>query len=187
MRILFLFLFCLVPFNTHASFLMQYGLNYSSQKDDSEDGDFTESRIFHKAFLGATANQRKTLFLGWNINSWTSENDKSDEKDTYSMLEMGPRVQWFVNDNYNLYFSAEWNPYARGERKKSSTNRDIQGTSYGVGIGYRFRLSRLLGFGASLHYHTLSINEEKIDSNEDDISDKMTNIMPMLEFTILTR
>lgn len=177
-----------LPLSAHASFLLQYGLNYSSQKDSSTAGDFEESRTFHKAYLAGSVNGRKTLFLGWNINSWSSEGKQgSGTEDSYSMLEMGPRLQWFTNENYNLYFTAEWNPYAKGDRQKVGTTRDISGSSIGVGLGYRFRLSRMVGFGAAIHYHSLSISEEKINSNENDVSDKVTNLMPMLELTILTR
>lgn len=180
-------LFCL-PISARANFLFQYGLNYSSGEDSSTDGDSESSRTFHKVLLGGSINRAKTLFLGWNINSWSSSLKQGDaEEDTYSLLEMGPRLQWFTNENYNLYFSAEWNPYARGEREKIGTKRDISGTSMGVGLGYRFRISRMMGVGASLHYHSLSISEEKVDNNEEDVSDKLTNLMPMLEFTIITR
>lgn len=187
MRFLFALLLTL-PFSAHASFLLQYGLNYSSQKDNSSSGKFEEGRTFHKAFIAASVNGRKTLFFGWNINSWSSTIQQgSAQEDTYSMLEMGPRLQWFVNDNYNLYFSAEWNPYAKGERDKAGANHDINGSSYGVGMGYRFRLSRLVGFGAAIHYHNLSVAEEKTGSSVDDVSDSVNNLMPMLELTILTK
>lgn len=186
MRLLLCLLFAL-PLTANASFLIQYGLNYSSQTDDSSSGDYEESRTFHKAFIGASVNGRKTLFFGWNINSWNSTNKRGSTEDTYSLLEMGPKLQWFWNDDYNLYFSGEWNPYARGEREKANVNLDISGSSFGFGVGYRFRLSRFVGFGASIQYHMLNLSEEKIGSNENDISDKVTNLMPMLELTILTR
>lgn len=188
MRHFLVLLLLALPITANANFLFQYGLNYSSGEDSSADGDSEQSRTFHKALLAGSINRNKTLFLGWNINSWSSSLKQGDgDEDTYSMLEMGPRLQWYTNDNYNLYFSAEWNPYARGEREKVGTKRDISGSSLGVGIGYRFRISRMMGVGASLHYHSLSISEEKVNNNEDDVSDKVTNFMPMLEFTILTR
>jgi hypothetical protein len=56
-----------------------------------------------------------------------------------------------------------------------------------VGLGYRFRLSRLVGFGAAIHYHNLSVAEEKTNSSVDDVSDSVNNLMPMLELTILTK
>lgn len=187
MRLLLILLLCL-PFSAQASFLLQYGLNYSSQQDSSDDGDSEESRIFHKAYIAASVNGRKTLFFGWNINKWNSAIKQGDgDEDSYSILEMGPRLQWFVNDNYNLYFTAEWNPYGKGDREKLGQSREISGSSIGVGVGYRFRLSRYVGFGAGIHYHNLSIKEEKINSTENDVSDKVTNLMPMLELTILTR
>lgn len=187
MRFLLALLLAL-PLSAHASFLIQYGLNYSSQEDNSSSGKFEESRTFHKALIAASVNGRKTLFFGWNINSWSSTIKQGNaEEDTYSVLEMGPRLQWFVNDNYNLYFSAEWNPYAKGSRDKGGENYDITGSSYGLGLGYRFRLSRLIGFGASLQYHNLNVSEEKSNSNVEDVSDSVNNLMPMLELTILTK
>ena len=103
------------------------------------------------------------------------------------MLEMGPRLQWFVNDDYNLYFTAEWNPYAKGDRDKAGANKEISGSGIGLGFGYRFRLSRVVGLGASLNYHSLSISEEKSGSTENEVSDSVSNIMPMLELTFLVR
>jgi hypothetical protein len=187
MRYLLLLLLYL-PLNASANFIMQYGLNYSSQTDGSSAGEFEESRIFHKGFIGASINGERTLFFGWNINSWTSSlSQGTSDADTYSMLEMGPRLQWFVNDNHNLYFTAEWNPYATGERDKASTSKDITGSSIGFGFGYRFKINRVLGLGASLNYHSLSITNEKLGTTEDTVSDSVTNMMPMLEFTIITR
>lgn len=187
MRLILFVLLCL-PLTSHASILIQYGLNYSSQKDASFSGDFEESRTFHKVFIGASVNQRKTFFFGWNINSWSSSLSQGiAPEDTYSMLEMGPRLEWFLNDNYNWYMSAEWNPYGKGDREKGGNEREISGSSMGFGIGYRFRISRFVGVGAAIHYHSLSIKEEKIGSTENNVSDKVTNLMPMLELSILTK
>jgi outer membrane protein assembly factor BamA len=185
----FLALFILsLPLTAKANFLLQYGLNYSSQKDTSGSGEFEESRTFHKAFLGATVNGAKTLFFGWNINSWSSSlSQGAANEDTYGILEMGPRLQWFTNDDYKIYFSAEWNPYVKGDREKAGSSREISGSGLGLGFGYRFRISRNVGLGASLHYHSLSISEEKINSTENNVSDTVSNIMPMLELSLLTR
>lgn len=187
MRLFIVFLLFL-PFTAQAAFLLQYGLNYSSQSDDSDgEEEYENSRTFHKALFGASVNDRKTLFLGWNINKWSSSNKQgTSTENTYSILEMGPRIQWFMNENYNWYLSAEWNPYAKGDREKD-VKKEISGSSIGVGLGYRFKLSKLIGFGAAIHYHSFSIKEEKTGSTENDVSNNLTNLMPMLELTFLTR
>jgi hypothetical protein len=186
MRWIFLFL-VLVPMQVRASFLLNYGLNYSSEKESSDDK-YEKSRTFHKLYLGASVNSTRTLFFGWNINSWSSavEHGTSQES-TYSLLEMGPRAFWFLSENYNFFLTAEWNPYARGDREKNGQKQDISGGSFGAGVGYRFKINRFMGLGASLHYHTLTVKEQKIDSTETNVSDKVTNLMPMLELSILTR
>ena len=188
MKSYFLILFLFVTANANASLLLQYGVNFTAQEDDSSSGKFEQSRTFHKGFIAASINSSKTLFFGWNINSWSSNlKQGSASEDTYSLLEMGPRIQWFLNDDYNLYFTAEWNPYGKGERDKGGSNKEIGGSSIGLGLGYRFRLSRVVGFGASLNYHSLSISEEKSGSTENEISDSVSNIMPMLELTFLIK
>lgn len=186
MKVLLLFIL-LIPSVTHANFIMQYGLNYSSETDDTKDDDYEKTRTFHKIFLGASVNSKKTFFFGWNVNSWSSSLTRDSDEETYSVLEMGPRLHYFFGENYNMYVTAEWNPYAKGERKKGTEDAEISGSSIDLGIGYRFRISRLWGLGASLHYHTLSMKEEIIDDNKDDISDSVKNIMPMLELTLITK
>lgn len=188
MKIIILALLTLLPLTSHARFLFQYGLNYSSEKDDSANDGYEKTRTFHKAFLGASVNGRKTLFFGWNINSWSSAITQGDAaENSYSLLEMGPRLVWFTSDSHNLYFSAEWNPYVRGDREKANVSREIQGSSMAFGVGYRFKISRLFGLGAGIHYHSVSLNEEKIESTESNISDSISHLMPMLELTIITR
>lgn len=177
-----------LPLTAKANLLMQYALNYSSTSDDSDSGEFEQSRTFHKIFLSASINPRSTLFFGWNINSWSSAlSQGTSDEDTYNMLEMGPRLVWFTNDNYNLYFSVEWNPYANGDRDKGGDNKEITGSSLGFGAGYRFRITRSIGLGASLNYNSLSVKEEKDGSNVDEITESVSNIMPMLELVIITR
>lgn len=188
MKALLLLMLTVLSFTAHAGFLFHYGLNYSSQKDDTTGGDFEQQRTFHKLYLGASVNNNRTLYFGWNINSWSSTIQQGTAPENkYSLLEMGPKLVWFMNEEFNWYLSGEWNPYARGDRERAAIKRDISGSSLAVGLGYRFRLSRMLGLGASIHYHNLSIDEEKIASSESNVSDSLTNIMPMLEFSLITK
>lgn len=182
-----LLLILLLPSISQAKMILQYGLNYSSETDTTEDDDYEKTRMFHKVFLGASVNGRKTLFFGWNINSWSSSLTKVDDEETYSMLEMGPRLTYFFTEECKAYVTAEWNPYAKGDREKTTEASEVTGSSIGFGVGYRFKLSRLVGLGAAIHYHSLGLKEEKIDSTEETITDKITNVMPMLELTILTK
>jgi hypothetical protein len=177
----------LIPSLSQANMLIQYGLNYSSEADNTQNDDYEKTRTFHKIFLGASINGKRTLFFGWNINSWSSALTKVSDEETYKMLEMGPRLVYFFNEDYRVYVAAEWNPYAKGDRDKTGTASEISGSSMGFGLGYRFKLSRVVGLGASLNYHTLNLKEEKVGSTEETISDKVTNIMPMLELTIITK
>ncbi len=182
-----LLLLLIFPATSRASFIFNYGLNYSSENDVS-DTEYNKSRMFHKVLLGGSINGKKTLFLGWNINSWSSSiSYNGGDEDSYSMQEMGPRLVWFLNENFNAYISAEWNPYAVGTRKKAGVESDIRGSSTDFAIGYRFKISRLMGLGAGIHYHGLALKEQEISNTTSTLSDKVTNIMPMLELSLITR
>lgn len=69
----------------------------------------------------------------------------------------------------------------------AGTSRDLQGPSFGGSIGYRFKVSRSVGLGASLHYSSVAFSEEKIGNDEQDVSDKLTFMMPMIELSMLFR
>lgn len=182
MRFLIL-LALLVPTVSHAKFISQYGLNYSSDTEDSNGVEVESSKTFHKILLGASVNQRKTLFFGWNINSWSTTYESGGTESEFSVTEMGPRFTYFFSEEYNWYITGEWNPYAKGDR----TNDEISGNSTSFGGGYRFKVSRMIGLGAGLHYHSLNIKESKVGSTENNVSDKKTSLMPMLELTIMTK
>jgi hypothetical protein len=186
MKKIILFL-CLLPTTVNASLMLQYGLNFSKSSDETSGDDHEVGKSFHKIFLGASIDGGQKLIFGWNINSWSSTVTKDEAQDEYSVLEMGPKFLWFMNENKNFYTSIEWNPYATGTRTKSNDEKDITGTSVGFSFGYRFRLSKNFGLGASLNYHALSLKKETLDSTESTISDKITNLMPMLEISIMTR
>jgi hypothetical protein len=186
MKIILLFIL-LIPGLAKANFLLQYGLNYSSETDNTSSDDYETKRTFHKILLGASVNSRKTVFFGWNINSWSSSLTKVSDDENYSMTEMGPRLTYFFSDSYNGFLTAEWNPYAKGKRDKTGSSSDVTGSSMAFGIGYRFKISQIFGLGAGLYYQSLSLSTEIQNSTESSVSDKITHIMPMLEFTIITR
>jgi len=187
MKYLFLFLFLLLPLQTRAGLILNYGLNYSTESEDS-DVEYEKSKTFHKFLIGGSVNSNRTLFLGWNINYWsTALTYNGGDEDNYSLQEMGPKLVWFFNDNYNWYTALEWNPYVVGTRTKSGTESDVEGSSTAFSFGYRFKIANNLGLGAGVTYHSASFDEEKVNSSATDISDSITNIMPMLEFTFITK
>lgn len=173
----------------YASFQFSYGLNYESDKDTSTVENSEYMRTYHKIFLGAAVNGAKTLFLGQNINSWSRElkQGTSTVAAEYSLLELGPKLLWYLTQERSAYISLEWNPYAVGDRKIQNTEREIRGNSLGVSFGYRFKLSKQFGIGASLNYTKINIKKETITQTETDKGDSMTMMVPMLEIAYLTK
>ncbi len=98
---------------------------------------------------------------------------------------MGPKLTWFPGLEYNTYIAVEWNPYVRGARTISGENRDVDGSSYGVSLGYRMKFTKTVGFGASISYMSVNFVKETIDKSVETISDQVTFVLPMLELTVM--
>lgn len=186
---LMLFFGVILAPHARGSFQFSYGLNYENDKDSSIAENSEYARTYHKIFVGASINGNRTLFLGQNINSWSRELKQGTNTTTaeYSLLELGPKLLWYLSDQYSSYISIEWNPYVQGDRKINGTEGEIRGDSIGVSFGYRFKLTKNFGVGASLNYSKVSIKKETISQNESDKSDGLTMIVPMLEFAYLTK
>jgi outer membrane protein assembly factor BamA len=178
-----LFFLLLLPTLSHAKYLLHYGLNYSTEGTESSGSESERTRIFHKVMLGKSFNRRDTLFLGLNINSWSLTSSTSSTETEFSMLEVGPRLMWYWDDTYRAYFSLDWNPYAKGE----DDNSEYSGSSFGAGVGYRFKISSMFGIGAGMYYHSLTLKEKTTGSTDTKIDLTYKNIMPMIELTLLTK
>jgi hypothetical protein len=179
---------CLIIFlspSANARFGAFYSLNISNHNEaiGGQESDF--NRTFHTLFLAGTVNGKESIFLGWNINSWSSTGERNSDKSQLSVLEMGPRLIWFNSDQYNYYFSLEWNPYVRGTRTSSAENVEIKGNSFSAGIGYRFEISRSFGLGAGLYYHSLRVGEEIDGETHRTVSDTINMLMPKLEISMI--
>lgn len=188
LKLLFILLTISLPLSVHAKFAFSYALNYDSDSDSTEEEESEYKRTYHKIFLGATINGKRTVFLGQNINSWSRSIQQGDnEAAEYSFLELGPKLVWYTSQNYNWYLSLEWNPYVKGTRNLAGTERDMDGSSIGAAIGYRFKLSKRVGFGAAVNYTSLTFEDETIENSTDSVSDKISFVMPMLELTFMTK
>jgi hypothetical protein len=172
-----------------ATFQFSYGLNYESDKDTAAAESSEYARTYHKIFLGASINGAKTLFLGQNINSWSRELKQGTNTTTaeYSLLELGPKLLWYLSEQRASYISLEWNPYVVGDRKIAGIQSEVRGDSLGIGFGYRFKLSKNFGIGGSLNYTKVNIKKETVSQTESDKADGLTMIVPMLEFAYLTK
>ena len=181
---IFLLLFMSYPTSSEAAFLISSNINYQSDKDESAEQKSETSLNYIKLQLAASINKRDTLFLGWNINSWSkSIKYGTTNEDEYSILEMGPKFTWFTSDEYRFYFAFEYNPYAKGTRKIAGTERDTDGSSMGFGVGYRLKITKAFSMGASLYQMTTTVDTDTVTTTTTQRGDKVTFMLPMLELS----
>lgn len=171
------------------SLALTYNLNYDSTKDKSVNEPNTTSRTYHKIFLGASVNDNKSFFLGLNTNKWSNsiKQGNGHTEDTYSLTEFGPKILWFVSESRNWYFSADYNPVAKGTRTIQGVDSDLKGSSYGFSLGYRFKIAHRIGIGASITQVTTKFKKESVGGSENSINDSISFLMPMIELSYLSK
>ncbi len=168
---------------------MDYKLNYQTETDGG-DQSFKYNRMMNSLYLAASMDRDKQFFIGQSIVSWNkTQQQGEDSSDEFSMslLELGPRLHYYFSQERTWYASFTYNFYSKGKSKLSGVSGDISGSGYIGSLGYHYDLSRTIGIGGSLNYHSVSIGERKVDSTTSDVSETYTAIVPMLEMAFRFR
>lgn len=170
----------------NAGFLVDLSGNYHSDEDDVTT--FSYSKMDYRGYLAANLDSKGQLFFGQNISQFGREFKDGATTGKYSVLELGPRFQYYFSGDQSFYMAAAWNPYVKGSRTVSSTEVDISGSSYFINFGWQLKISRNFALGASINYHTISITKETdTDNVETEVTDSYTQIYPMIELSIRFR
>lgn len=172
--------------NTHAGFLVDLSANYHSDEDDVET--FSYSKMDYRGFLAANLDSKGKLYFGQNISQFGREYKNGATTGKYSVLELGPRFQYYFSGDRSFYMAAAWNPYVKGSRTVSSEETDISGSSYFINFGWQLKISRSFALGASINYHSISITKETDSDNvETDVTNSYSQIYPMIEISLRFR
>ena len=140
--------------------------------------------------LGATIGKKDNLVIGQSIMSWNKEHKGGSSLTAVdiALLELGPRVVWYLNDNKTVAFSGAWHPYVKGERKNSSgVSEDLSGSSIHAAMIYQFKVNKTFFIGASLNYHSVSIAEKTVGTTLTKVSEKYTDIYPAFDISLRFR
>lgn len=175
-----------LPINkAHSSIYAQYSLSYMSDEDNVNE--FSYSRLGNLLFIGANVDIAQRWVLGWNFYLWSRDTQSSGTTESVSLTELGPRFLIFINEDRNFYFSAAYHPYVRGTLTKNSTEEEVSGSGYIVTLGYQFKASKTIYFGASLNYQSTTLDTSTVSNVETDVSYAYTKILPMIELSIRFR
>ncbi|OUR95416.1 hypothetical protein A9Q84_16415 [Halobacteriovorax marinus] len=181
---LFFLTFILVQ-DTFAGFYFQHSFNYESETEGAESLEYTAMRNY--TLLGASFGKKENWVIGQSIYSWSrgTKNSAMTGESAISMLELGPRVQYFFNSGRNFYMSGTYNFYAKGTREiNGGTSANIEGTSYILSAGLQLKVKRLFYIGFSYNYHVLNITETSSNSVVSTVSETYTYIFPAIEFSL---
>ena len=182
----FFVLFCIfISINSYARFEIQTSSSYSSYSDGKTK--YTFSDMNNYLFIGASLDRGEKLLIGNHLGIYSIAL-KSANNDTLSMTEIGPRINYYFNEEHTLYSIIGWNPYAKGKRKAAGgASEDVSGWAYLLAFGGAFKITKGFYLGASINYHALSITESVVSSTSTKVSHSYSDIMPMLNMTFRFR
>lgn len=164
--------------------LIQHAFNYHSHSDDVEN--FSYNRMNNYLFIGASINKSERFFLGQSVHIWnkTHQAGSDGEASTISLTELGPRVVFLIGPLFRWHVSVAYHIYTKGTRSIEGSSEKISGSAMMGSLGYQIRLSKVFYMGASLHYHSMSITESVEDSEQTDVTNSYTTIIPAIEFSL---
>jgi hypothetical protein len=185
MKKLLLTLIAIFATTAQAGFMIETMSGYNSSTDSNTSTTITDTN--NHIFVAASLGQRARLYIGQNI-SLISQQIKTTNTDKISTTELGPRMTYFFSDDNMFYFTAAWNPYAKGKRTVANVDTDISGWSYLAGLGAELKVNRVLKIGGSLNYHALNITKSIDSSNvATEVSHSYTSLMPMINLCLAFR
>lgn len=182
-----LFIASLLLFSNQSfgGFFFQHSFNYEVEEEDAEALEYNTMRNY--ALLGATFGKKGNWIIGQSIYSWSraTKNSAMAGESSIKMLELGPRVLYFINDGKNFYISGTYNFYANGTRKiNGGASSDIEGTSYILSMGLQLKASKRFYIGFSYSYHALNITETSSNSVASSVSQAYSYSFPAIEFSL---
>jgi hypothetical protein len=185
MKKLLLSLIAIFATTAQAGFMIESMSGYNSSTDSNTSTTITDTN--NHIFVAASLGQRARLYIGQNI-SLISQQIKTTNTDKISTTELGPRMTYFFSDDNMFYFTAAWNPYAKGKRTVANVDTDISGWSYLAGLGAELKVNRILKIGGSLNYHALNITKSINSLNvATEVSHSYTSLMPMINLCLSFR
>jgi hypothetical protein len=142
--------------------------------------------VTNHIFVGASFDSKEKIVVGQNI-SLVSNQFKTTTTDKISTTELGPRLNYYFNDEKNYFVSFAWNPYAKGTRTVAGVSEEISGWSYLMAVGATLKMGNNFFMGASLNYHSLAITKSIASNTATTVNNAYSSLMPMLNISLRFR
>lgn len=167
-----------------AKFEIQTSTGYTSNTDGKTKNSFTD--MTNHVFLGASFDNKEKFVVGQNI-SLVSGSYKTTTTDKLTTTELGPRLNYYINEEKSFFIALAWNPYAKGTRTVAGISEDISGWSYLFAAGAVLKMNNNFYLGGSINYHALTITKSIVTTVASNVNNAYTSLMPMLNISIRFR
>ncbi len=184
-RLLFILFLILSP-NLRAGFYLQHSFGHNTTTNSDSGENVENSNMRNSFILGAMFGKSGQWVIGQGITHSSSSTEATSlaGAEDNSFLELGPRVIFFFNQAKNFYISATYNFYAKGSRTKQGATEDIDGSSLMGAIGVQMKATKMIYFGISMNYHSISISESTVGNTKSEVSHSYSSLYPAIELSI---
>lgn len=183
-KFLLIFVLCGCSTVALARFEIQTSTGYVSSADGKTKNSFSD--MTNHIFVGASFDSKEKIVVGQNV-SIVSNQFKTTTTDKLSTTELGPRLNYYFNEDKTFFAAITWNPYAKGKRTAAGVSEEISGWSYLLSMGAVSKLGNNFYLGASLNYHSLAISKAIAGTTATTVNNTYTSLMPMLNISMRFR
>lgn len=164
---------------------LEHNFNYQSSTDNFDQ--FSLKNMNNILFLGASLGKSQNWIIGQSAIFWskTHKGGSGLPTSTLSLMELGPRLTWFLNAGLNFSLSVAYHPYAKGKRTSALLGQAevLDGSSYLIQFTYLIEVVKYMYLGASISYHAIQIKTSVIDDVETKQTLGYNDIFPTLAYS----
>ena len=185
MKILISLLFLVLCLPAHADWMMATNTGFHSSTDGNSSYKFSD--MINHVFVGASIGTKAQLFIGQNVTYQTTTFTTSTTS-KITTLELGPRINYYFNNDKTILMVLAWNPYAKGSRTTvTGASQDVSGYSFLAGLGYEIKLNRNFYLGASIMYYSLTVTKSETNNTSTEVSEAYSIVTPMINMSFRFR
>lgn len=150
---------------------------YFSDSQKSAANTQSTKLLWQGAFL---VDVTKKFYVGWSYDALSLDQEFGNSKNRLETQDTGLIARYFFGKRSSTSFSAYliYNVLAKAQQSNGTTEEDLSGTSYMVGLSYVPQISETFRAGVQLNYYNADYNKKTVNGTETSVSYNKNWVFP---------
>lgn len=121
----------------------------------------------------------KKLYVGWSYGALSFDQEFGTSKNRIETQDTGIAVRYFFgkrSSSYSAYLI--YNILAKAQQSNGTTEEDLSGTSYLLGLSFVPQLSETFRMGVQINYYNADYNKKTVNGTETSVSYNKNWVFP---------